>query len=133
MRARTPAKALREYDGDAGALRQRAAEEVAAPRRNAASRASARARPNAIQIVNAREHNLKNVDVDIPRDKFSVITGVSGSGKIDARLRHPVQRGAAALPRSLNAYARSIRAAGRPARRRCGLRHPADGGDRAAH
>src|SRR5262249_4752218 len=36
---------------------------------------------NAIVIHNAREHNLKNVDVEIPRDKFTVITGVSGSGK----------------------------------------------------
>ncbi|RZI88288.1 MAG: excinuclease ABC subunit A, partial [Variovorax sp.] len=36
---------------------------------------------NAIQIVNAREHNLKNLSVDIPRGKFSVVTGVSGSGK----------------------------------------------------
>ena len=34
-----------------------------------------------IRIVNAREHNLKALDVDIPRGKFSVVTGVSGSGK----------------------------------------------------
>lgn len=34
-----------------------------------------------IQIRGAREHNLKNIDIDIPRDKFVVITGVSGSGK----------------------------------------------------
>ncbi|MGH8675501.1 MAG: excinuclease ABC subunit UvrA, partial [Burkholderiales bacterium] len=35
----------------------------------------------AIQIHNAREHNLKSIDVEIPRNRFSVITGVSGSGK----------------------------------------------------
>src|SRR4051812_12483874 len=34
----------------------------------------------AIQIINAREHNLKSMTVDIPHNKFSVVTGVSGSG-----------------------------------------------------
>ena len=32
-------------------------------------------------IKGAREHNLKNIDLEIPRDKFVVITGLSGSGK----------------------------------------------------
>jgi len=34
-----------------------------------------------IRVIGAREHNLKNITVEIPRDKFTVITGVSGSGK----------------------------------------------------
>lgn len=34
-----------------------------------------------IEIKGARQNNLKNIDVDIPRDKITVITGVSGSGK----------------------------------------------------
>ncbi len=34
-----------------------------------------------IKITGAREHNLKNVDVEIPKNQFVVITGVSGSGK----------------------------------------------------
>ncbi|MDP7115978.1 MAG: ATP-binding cassette domain-containing protein, partial [Candidatus Woesearchaeota archaeon] len=34
-----------------------------------------------IIIKGAREHNLKNVNIDLPRDKFIVITGLSGSGK----------------------------------------------------
>ena len=36
---------------------------------------------NAIKIRGARQHNLQNIDVDIPRDKLVVITGLSGSGK----------------------------------------------------
>ena len=34
-----------------------------------------------IRIRGANEHNLKNLDIDIPRDKFVVLTGLSGSGK----------------------------------------------------
>jgi len=36
---------------------------------------------NMIRVVGAREHNLKNITVEIPRDRFVVITGLSGSGK----------------------------------------------------
>ena len=36
---------------------------------------------NRIRIKGAREHNLKNVDLEIPRDEFIVFTGLSGSGK----------------------------------------------------
>ena len=36
---------------------------------------------NRIFIKGAREHNLQNIDVEIPRDKLVVITGLSGSGK----------------------------------------------------
>jgi excinuclease ABC subunit A len=34
-----------------------------------------------IQVIGAKVHNLKNVNVEIPRDKLTVITGLSGSGK----------------------------------------------------
>ena len=36
---------------------------------------------NVIRIQGARAHNLKNIDVEIPRDKLVVVTGLSGSGK----------------------------------------------------
>ena len=36
---------------------------------------------NKIKIRGARAHNLKNIDVDIPKDKLVVVTGLSGSGK----------------------------------------------------
>ena len=36
---------------------------------------------NNIRVIGAREHNLKNINVEIPRDKLVVITGLSGSGK----------------------------------------------------
>ena len=39
------------------------------------------AEQNHIEVRGAREHNLKSVDVDIPRNQFVVITGLSGSGK----------------------------------------------------
>ena len=39
------------------------------------------AEQNNIEVRGAREHNLKSVNVDIPRNKFVVITGLSGSGK----------------------------------------------------
>ena len=45
---------------------------------------------SSIVIKGAREHNLKNVDVEIPRDKLVVITGLSGSGEKLACFRHNV-------------------------------------------
>jgi len=70
---------------------------------------------SAIQIVNAREHNLKGLSVDIPRGKFSVVTGVSGSGKSTLAFDILFNEGQRRYLESLNAYARSIvQPAGRP-------------------
>ena len=71
--------------------------------------------PNAIQIVNARENNLKSLTVDIPRGKFNVVTGVSGSGKSTLAFDILFNEGQRRYLESLNAYARSIvQPAGRP-------------------
>jgi excinuclease ABC subunit A len=68
-----------------------------------------------IRIVNAREHNLKSLDVAIPRGKFTVITGVSGSGKSTLAFDILFNEGQRRYLESLNAYARSIvQPAGRP-------------------
>lgn len=70
---------------------------------------------NAIEILNAREHNLQGIDVEIPRDKFTVITGVSGSGKSTLAFDILFQEGQRRYLESLNAYARSIvQPAGQP-------------------
>jgi excinuclease ABC subunit A len=70
---------------------------------------------NSIQIVNAKEHNLKSLSVNIPRGKFSVITGVSGSGKSTLAFDILFNEGQRRYLESLNAYARSIvQPAGRP-------------------
>ncbi|MBS0293900.1 MAG: excinuclease ABC subunit A, partial [Proteobacteria bacterium] len=70
---------------------------------------------DAIQIVNAREHNLQHLSVDIPRGRFNVITGVSGSGKSTLAFDILFNEGQRRYLESLNAYARSIvQPAGRP-------------------
>ena len=70
---------------------------------------------NAIRIHNAREHNLKNVDVEIPRGRFTVVTGVSGSGKSTLAFDILFNEGQRRYLESLNAYARQfVQAAARP-------------------
>ncbi len=59
-----------------------------------------------IYIKGAREHNLKNIDVEIPRDKFVVITGLSGSGKSSLAFDTIYAEGQRRYVESLSAYAR---------------------------
>jgi len=61
-----------------------------------------------IKVRGAREHNLKNVDVDIPRDKLVVITGLSGSGKSSLAFDTIYAEGQRRYVESLSAYARQF-------------------------
>ncbi len=88
---------------------------------------------NEIEIVRAREHNLRDVNLTIPRDKFVVITGVSGSGKSTVAFDILFAEGPAPLSRVAERVRAPVRRARRPRRRRCRLRHSADRRDRAAH
>jgi excinuclease ABC subunit A len=110
-------RALREYDAamglgdnevrEKGKLLWKTAQHAQTARRAGAD--------NAIEIVNAKEHNLKSLSVNIPRGKFSVVTGVSGSGKSTLAFDILFNEGQRRYLESLNAYARSIvQPAGRP-------------------
>ncbi len=63
---------------------------------------------NAIIIRGAREHNLKNIDLDIPRDQFVVITGISGSGKTSLAFDTIYAEGQRRFMESLSSYARQF-------------------------
>ncbi|MFC2015180.1 excinuclease ABC subunit UvrA [Chloroflexota bacterium] len=63
---------------------------------------------NSIIVKGAREHNLKNIDVTIPRDKLVVITGVSGSGKSSLAFDTIYAEGQRRYVESLSAYARQF-------------------------
>lgn len=61
-----------------------------------------------IQVRGAREHNLKGVDIDLPRDKLIVITGLSGSGKSSLAFDTIYAEGQRRYVESLSAYARQF-------------------------
>ena len=63
---------------------------------------------NNIAIFGAREHNLKNIDLTIPRDKLTVITGLSGSGKSSLAFDTIYAEGQRRYVESLSAYARQF-------------------------
>jgi len=105
--ARFKAEGVRDDSKDGPSLQSL----VSKRRRSTASSAG----EESIRIVNAREHNLKGIDVAIPRGKFTVVTGVSGSGKSTLAFDILFNEGQRRYLESLNAYARSIvQPAGRP-------------------
>ena len=61
-----------------------------------------------LRVIGAREHNLKNITVEIPRDKFVVITGLSGSGKSSLAFDTIFAEGQRRYVESLSAYARQF-------------------------
>jgi len=65
---------------------------------------------NNIFIKGARVHNLKNIDVEIPRNKFTVVTGVSGSGKSSLTIDTLFAEGQRRYAESMSAYARQFMA-----------------------
>jgi excinuclease ABC subunit A len=69
---------------------------------------SRRSDPRVIAIRGAREHNLKNVDVEIPRDQLVVFTGLSGSGKSSLAFDTIYAEGQRRYVESLSAYARQF-------------------------
>ncbi|WP_199541130.1 excinuclease ABC subunit UvrA [Paraburkholderia kururiensis] len=107
--------ALLQYDEALGTLEAR---ERGVPLQRSLKAARARRAvegEDVVRIVNAREHNLKSLDVDIPHGRFNVITGVSGSGKSTLAFDILFHEGQRRYLESLNAYARSIvQPAGRP-------------------
>jgi len=105
------AAALRDYQDASDKLRLAA---VSEPAPSAISIPSVLASDN-IEVHKAREHNLKNIDVQIPRDAFTVITGVSGSGKSTLAFDIVFNEGQRRYLESLNAYARQfVQPASRP-------------------
>jgi len=108
-------EALREYEQALGFGTPKAEEGRALQSVMRAARAARRAEENSIRIVNAKENNLRSLNVEIPRGKFNVISGVSGSGKSTLAFDILFNEGQRRYLESLNAYARSIvQPAGRP-------------------
>ncbi len=61
-----------------------------------------------LRIIGAREHNLKNINIEIPRDKLVVLTGISGSGKSSLAFDTIFAEGQRRYVESLSSYARQF-------------------------
>ncbi|MGL5002150.1 MAG: excinuclease ABC subunit UvrA, partial [Casimicrobium sp.] len=100
-------KALNDYERDLAALAEstrKSSHKVEEVRGTYLARAASRS----IRVLHAREHNLKNVSVDIPSKGFTVITGPSGSGKSTLAFDIIFNEGQRRYLESLNAYARQF-------------------------
>jgi excinuclease ABC subunit A len=109
-------KALAAYERSLAGEQAQAPPQITAVAERRAAYLSERGRDgNCVVIHNAREHNLKSIDVRIPRDRFTVITGVSGSGKSTLAFDILFNEGQRRYLESLNAYARQfVQPAARP-------------------
>jgi excinuclease ABC subunit A len=105
--ASQPAAASKKTATKKSAKPEKAATDISA---SFLSKPASAGRPGdeAIYIKGARMHNLKNVDVDIPRNKFVVVTGVSGSGKSSLTMDTLFAEGQRRYAESLSAYARQF-------------------------
>jgi len=109
------AKALRDYRDATDRLVQNHVAESNKSAVKKKSQKTKKAIEEVIHVQQAREHNLKNIDVKIPRDKFTVITGMSGSGKSTLAFDIVFNEGQRRYLESLNAYARQfVQPASRP-------------------
>ncbi|MDR2689511.1 MAG: excinuclease ABC subunit UvrA [Azoarcus sp.] len=95
--------ALRDHAATLARIREQARRPMVAE-----ARAQYRASAPAIEIFHAREHNLKNISARIPRDRFTVVTGLSGSGKSTLAFDIIFGEGQRRYLESLNAYARQF-------------------------
>ncbi|MHA1928932.1 MAG: hypothetical protein ACTSV2_10205, partial [Candidatus Thorarchaeota archaeon] len=64
--------------------------------------------PKSIVVIGASEHNLRHIDVEIPKNKLTVVTGVSGSGKSSLVFDTIFAEGQRRFVESLSAYARQF-------------------------
>lgn len=100
-------RALAEYEAALGSP-ESAAMRVAEQSDDTALVPMDAAPPDTISVHRAREHNLRNIDVAIPRNRFTVVTGVSGSGKSTLAFDILFAEGQRRYLESLNAYARQF-------------------------
>jgi len=108
-------RALLEYEAAQRRLLAQGAQALPTPAAGSAALRVADAAGNSIVVHRAREHNLRDVDVAIPRDGMTVVTGVSGSGKSTLAFDIVFAEGQRRYLESLNAYARQfVQPAGRP-------------------
>ncbi|MBN2022609.1 MAG: excinuclease ABC subunit UvrA [Pirellulales bacterium] len=108
--AGTPEEVARVKESHTGRVLRGALDGSAPHRRKPAARKrGARSRPiEAIRVRGARQHNLKGVDVDVPRDRMTVCCGVSGSGKTSLAMDTIYAEGQRRYVESLSAYARQF-------------------------
>ena len=79
-----------------------------AKRKNNKAESNGQHENDLIEVIGARVHNLKNVDVNIPRNKFVVITGISGSGKSSLAFDTIYAEGQRRYMETFTAYARQF-------------------------